>query len=65
MEEDIEIYKNLPAGTGVLLKMNNGEVVELISHFNENLFSGIYESRRYDNHDYHLSYNDIDSIICL
>lgn len=65
MEEDIEIYKNLPAGTGVLLKMNNGEVVELISHFNENLFSGIYESRRYDNHDYHLNYNDIDSIVCL
>lgn len=45
--------------------MNDGEVVELISHFNENLFSGIYESRRYDNHDYHLSYNDIDSIVCL
>lgn len=65
MEKDIEIYKNLPAGTGVLLKMNDGEVVELISHFNENLFSGIYESRRYDNHDYHLSYNDIDSIVCL
>lgn len=63
MEEDIESYKKLPVG--VLLEMKDGERVKLTLHFDDKFFSGIYESRRYDNHDYHFLYNDIESIICF
>lgn len=61
--EDIESLKALPEGTGTLVKMKDGETVEIVSHFNDNLFSGIYESRRYDNHEYHLKYTDIEDVL--
>ncbi len=61
--EDIESFKALPEGTGTLVKMKDGETVEIVSHFDDNLFSGIYESRRYDNHEYHFKYTDIEDIL--
>lgn len=59
--EDIETYKSLPEGT--LLTMKDCETVEIVSHFNDTFFSGIYESRRYDNHEYHFKYTDIEDIL--
>lgn len=61
--ENIETYKSLPEGTGALLKMKDGETVEIVSHFNDTFFSGIYESRRYDHHEYHFKYTDIEDIL--
>ena len=63
--EEIEYYKILPPNSNILLNMKDGETVKLITHFDDKLFSGIYESRNNDNNEYHFNYKQIDSIQCF
>lgn len=62
-EKKFNEFKNLPENTGTIIKMEDGREVEFLSHFNEKTFSGKYDDSRYDHHEYHFEYVNIDSVI--
>lgn len=62
-QQKFKEYQDLPERTGTLLKMIDGHEVEFVSHFDEMRFSGVKDDSRYDNHEYHFKYEDIDHVV--